>query len=83
MVVQQPLSISLGLVLLISGCAPSLRWVRANTTDEATRTALAACALDAEGRVPFGGDEVSRSAHVTRLTRLCMQSQGYEQKEER
>lgn len=38
MVVRQPLSISLGLVLLASSCAPSLRWVRANTTDETKKT---------------------------------------------
>lgn len=70
------------LLLLSSACSPVKRWVRAGTSDPTTQITLASCALDAEGRVPFGGDDGARSAHVTRLTRLCMQSQGFAQREE-
>lgn len=70
------------LLSLFGACVQTKRWVRAGTAEQVTQSTLASCSLDAEGRVPFGGDDVARSAHVARLTRLCMQSQGFEQKEE-
>ena len=82
MSVSKSLVISIGLVLLSSACSTPTRWVRTDTTEGSSQAALGRCSLEAEARVPFGGDDTGRAEHVSRLTKLCMQGQGYEQKEE-
>lgn len=79
---RKSLVVLLVLSLPVGACDSTRSWVRKDSSAQVVKSTLAACSLDAEGRVPFGGDEVARAAHVARLTRLCMESQGFELRED-
>ena len=68
--------------LFISGCSPTLQWVRTEAETGGSDQQQAACALQAEQSYLSSEESAeARASRLARWTSLCMKASGFKQQE--
>ena len=68
--------------ILISGCTPTLQWVKPDAEPGLADQQQAACALQAEtGYMSSEESAEARASRIARWTSLCMRASGFRQQE--